>query len=127
MEDKRFMNKKVLIGIIAGAVVFVSIVLGVIFSTPKDNVADVTTTYPPHVHVEVVDAMLDATCSATGLTEGKHCSDCGEVLVAQEKVDKLPHTEIIIPAVVATCTATGLTEGKKCSVCETITVPHPNR
>ena len=52
------MNKKVLIGIIAGAVVFVSIVLGVIFSTPKDNVADVTTTYPPHVHVEVVDATV---------------------------------------------------------------------
>ncbi len=58
-----------------------------------------------------------ATCTATGLTEGKKCSVCGEILVAQEEIAKLAHTEEVIPAVAATCTTTGLTEGKKCSVC----------
>ena len=65
---------------------------------------------------------MAATCTSTGLTEGKKCSECGEILVAQEVTDKLPHTEEILPAVAATCTATGLTEGKKCSVCGTILV-----
>ncbi len=37
-------------------------------------------------HTVVVDAAKDATCVATGLTEGKHCSVCNTVLVAQETV-----------------------------------------
>ena len=43
-------------------------------------------------HTEAVDAAVDATCTATGLTEGKHCSVCNEVLVAQETTEKLAHT-----------------------------------
>ena len=68
-------------------------------------------------HTEQIIPAVDATCTATGLTEGKKCSVCGEILVAQEEVPVLAHTEEVIPAVNATCTATGLTEGKKCSVC----------
>ena len=41
----------------------------------------------------MVDAAVAATCTATGLTEGKHCSVCEEVLVAQTVVDALGHTE----------------------------------
>ncbi len=42
-------------------------------------------------HTEVVDAAVAATCEATGLTEGSHCSVCGEVLVAQETVAIIDH------------------------------------
>lgn len=34
-------------------------------------------------HTEVADAAVEATCQSTGLTEGSHCSECGEILVAQ--------------------------------------------
>ena len=68
-------------------------------------------------HTAAVDAAVAPTCTATGLTEGKHCSVCGEVLVKQEVVDALGHTEVVDAAVAPTCTETGLTEGKHCSVC----------
>ena len=42
-------------------------------------------------HTEVIDARVEATCTGTGLTEGKHCSVCNEVLVAQETISALGH------------------------------------
>ena len=42
-------------------------------------------------HTEVVDAAIAATCTAAGKTEGKHCSVCDAVLVAQEEVAALGH------------------------------------
>ena len=75
-----------------------------------------------HVHIEVIDESVSATCTTTGKTAGKHCSVCNKILVDQQTVDKLPHIEVIDIAVSATCKDTGLTEGKHCSVCNTVLV-----
>ena len=38
-------------------------------------------------HKEVIDNKVEPTCTKTGLTEGKHCSRCEEVLIKQDIVD----------------------------------------
>ena len=63
-----------------------------------------------------------ATCTATGLTDGKKCSVCGTVTVKQESIPAKGHTEVKVGGKAATCTQDGLTDGKKCSVCGTVTV-----
>ena len=45
-------------------------------------------------HSIVVDSMVNATCIATGLTEGSHCSICNEVIKAQEKINLINHEYI---------------------------------
>ncbi len=42
-------------------------------------------------HDEVTDPAVAPTCTETGLTEGSHCSVCGEVITTQETVDALGH------------------------------------
>ena len=78
-----------------------------------------TTAAPECEHVEEAIPAVAPTCTETGLTEGKKCSVCGEILVAQQTVDALGHTEEVVPGKAATCTEDGLTDGKKCSVCNT--------
>ncbi|MBQ7357437.1 MAG: tyrosine-protein phosphatase [Clostridia bacterium] len=73
-------------------------------------------------HTEVTVAGTAATCTATGLTDGKKCSVCGEVTVAQTTIAAKGHTEVTVAGKAATCTSTGLTDGKKCSACGTVTV-----
>lgn len=77
---------------------------------------------PIHVHTVVTDPAVAATCTKTGLTEGKHCSVCKTIIVAQKETPALGHTEAVDPAVAATCEKTGLTEGRHCSVCNEVLV-----
>lgn len=42
-------------------------------------------------HTEIIDAAVPATCTHTGLTEGKHCDVCKQVLEAQTETPALGH------------------------------------
>jgi len=77
---------------------------------------------PAAGHTEVIDASVPADCTTAGKTEGKHCSVCNTVLIAQKDIPALGHTEVTDPAVSATCVSNGLTEGKHCSVCDAVIV-----
>ena len=66
-------------------------------------------------HKEVVDKAVAATCTKTGLTEGKHCSACNAVIKAQETVPAKGH-KYVDTVVKPTYTAQGYTL-HKCSVC----------
>ena len=52
---------------------------------------DETVEIPATGHTEVVDEAVAPTCTETGLTEGKHCSVCEAVIVAQEIVAATGH------------------------------------
>ena len=51
-------------------------------NTPETPVSD---------HQIVMDKAVPATCVETGLTEGKHCSVCNTIIVAQETIEALGH------------------------------------
>ena len=92
----------------------------VLTACKKDNPMEDKTQQPSHVHTEVIAPAVVPTCTEAGLTEGKSCSACNEVILAQTVVEALGHTEVIDVSVAPTCTETGLTEGKHCSVCNEI-------
>ena len=43
-------------------------------------------------HTEITDAAVAPTCTETGLTEGSHCSVCGDIIMAQKEVALIDHT-----------------------------------
>ena len=71
-------------------------------------------------HKVVVDQAKEATCTEDGLTEGKHCSVCKEVIKKQEVIPATGHKVVVDQGKKATCTEDGLTEGKHCSVCKEV-------
>ena len=74
---------------------------------------------PATGHKEVLVSGKPATCTETGLTEGKKCSFCGEILVKQEEILALGHDLAIdVEAKDPTCTESGTTEVKHCSRCD---------
>ena len=71
-------------------------------------------------HTEVTDAAVTATCSASGLTEGKHCSVCSKILVAQTKVEKKAHAfDEWTVSLTPTCTQQG-SRFRTCADCGVI-------
>ena len=74
-----------------------------------------TETIPATGHTEVIDKAVEATCTKTGLTEGKHCSVCDAIIKAQKTVPAKGH-KYVDTVVKPTYTAKGYTL-HKCSVC----------
>jgi len=67
----------------------------------------ISTETPALGHSVVTDKAVAATCENAGLTEGSHCAVCGEVFVAQEVVEQLPHNYTVTSEVATTCTVLG--------------------
>lgn len=64
-------------------------------------------------HDMVVDEGKEATCTETGLTEGKHCTRCDDETVIQEVIPELGHNwKDATTEVPKTCETCGATEGE---------------
>lgn len=70
-----------------------------------------------HPHVVTKDCAIAPTCTESGLTEGRRCSQCG-VLVKQEKIAALGH-DYEVTTELPTCTEAGF-DLHTCSRCGTI-------
>ncbi|MBO5378889.1 MAG: hypothetical protein J6A90_01040 [Clostridia bacterium] len=68
-------------------------------------------------HILAIDPAVPATCTESGLTEGKHCSACGQVFVKQSVIPKLGHKEITVDYKEPTCNSDGHTAGVMCERC----------
>ena len=68
-------------------------------------------------HTEVIDAAVAPNCTTSGLTEGKHCSVCNEVLVAQKDVDALGHDLVVTGEFPSSCSDHGYII-KECTRCD---------
>lgn len=78
---------------------------------------------PATGHNSVTDKAVAPTCTATGKTEGAHCSICNTVLKAQTTVAAKGHTPKLDESTVikVTCQKDGYTGDTKCTVCGIVT------
>lgn len=72
----------------------------------------------PASHTVITDAALTPTCTDGGLTEGSHCSACGEVLTKQEPIAALGHDIKTTAAKSPTCTEIGWEAYETCTRCD---------
>lgn len=97
-------------------------------SVCHDELSRITKTIKKKPHSEVIDEIIPPTCTDTGLSEGRHCSVCNEIIVARHTLPETGHsfsnwTVLQDP----TCTVKGI----KIRVCfcnekETETIPALN-
>lgn len=62
------------------------------YTCQNDSNHTYTEEIPEKKHTVVIDEKVEPTCTETGLTEGKHCEECGETIVEQEVIEKLEHS-----------------------------------
>lgn len=75
-----------------------------------------------HDHIVEIVSGREPTCEETGLTEGKKCTICDEMIETQSEIPAKGHTDEVLSREEPTLTEPGKTEGKKCSVCEKILI-----
>ena len=73
-----------------------------------------------HITFETINGM-PATCTESGLTDGKKCAYCGEVTIAQQVIPATGHS-VVSMDMSATCTSPGYSGGEQCAVCGEIFV-----
>ena len=89
--------------------------LGHVDSEPKDYICDVCEEDLCTEHVEETVPAKAPTCTESGLTEGKRCALCGDILVEQSVIPANGHSyEAVVTA--PTCESAGYTT-YTCSVC----------
>ena len=65
-------------------------------------------------HVEEIDYGYVPTCVRDGLTDGCHCSVCGETIVEQRYIPSIDHNYVVTETTMPTCT----TDGYKTYTCQ---------
>lgn len=56
------------------------------------NVASIVIVHGEKAHIHVIDKAVEPTCTGIGYTEGRHCSECGEVFVKQQVINEKGHS-----------------------------------
>ena len=72
---------------------------------------------PANGHTEVIDKGYDATCTETGLSDGRHCSVCEQILEKQEVIPAFGHDIAKTEAAEPTYWAVGNNAYYTCSRC----------
>lgn len=70
------------------------------------------------VHEIVVDKGIEATCTTSGLTEGKHCSICEEILLEQIEIPATGHQLVLYDSKAPSCTDVGWNTYMECEKCD---------
>ena len=71
-------------------------------------------------HTEETIEGKAASCTESGLTDGKKCSVCGEILTKRTDIPATGHTYVKVDEVPATYESGGVKEHYECSVCGTL-------
>lgn len=92
-------------------------------TNPKTCINCGDTLGEPLGHSIIIDEAIEPTHLLSGKTEGKHCEECGLIIVEQQEVEKLAHKLEVLEAVASTCINEGKTEGLYCATCDIIITP----
>ena len=115
------------------AIVFAMVLMLAIASCdlfkPEETTPETTTPQnTEHVHTEESIPAVAPTCTTTGKTAGKKCSECGEILVPQMDIAVVGHTwdagkVTVAPTCVAAGEVTYTCEAEGCGATETKEIP----